>query len=196
LPSLRPPRSEDVLDLVNDADPEKAARLKMFVEEFAKLKEDKLFGLSNFTCLLRKIGMQTEEGEINMDFYRKGLWEGTDYSDEFKQANSKGYELCKTLSDALPDMEDALPIKKKFGKTLFFHKCTLESEMKVCLHKEVLDYIEEKYGSLDLDLAKKLGLPGDKYMAAFMKKLVMKHSMNPTVKAVMKFFHRGEGMLI
>jgi len=141
--------------------------------------------------------MQTEEGEINMEFYENGIFEGTNVDDEFKQQNIKGYRFCKKLTDQLPLDDEDKPIKKLFGKHLFFHKCTLESELKVCIEKEMLKVIEEKHGMpLDLDVAKKLGLPDDKYKVAFVKHLVKMNAMDPTVKTVARFFVHGEGILV
>lgn len=175
--------------------PEKMA---MMAEKIQMLKMGKVMKISNLTCVMKEIGMWNEDETINMEFFR-GMLDSQNLVEEldedFAMMNMKKYEMCYKMSQGFPAEDIPNKGMRRFGKQMKFHKCVLKSELNVCLMKKLSDFMQTKYPEFDSEMAMKLGLPPNMYMASTMKMMMKPHLMSPTKWFVIEMMHHGEGDL-
>merc|ERR1712218_451739 len=123
--------------------------------------------------------------------WENGFAEGEEPEPEFKEKLIEGFKQCYQISRKVPQsiIDSHGPMGKQFGRQKIFYKCTMKMEKELCVKKELLSWITYMYGTPNVNLNKKMGLPTDVYDAALMTFNVMKMAEEPTKKFVNKFMY-------
>jgi len=174
--------------------------------QFQDFRGDMATNIGNLTCVLTQTKELTADGEINIDFYTLGLTEqpaelgfvfdeeGSAAKDpEFRQKMSDGYKECYKISQDWPQTSlNRRPITRAFGRQMIFFRCAQKLERRTCSHFQMLRWLEKLYGKHSPEeieeFHNKVGLPEDKFDAAFVKIAVMENAATKEEKFIDEFF--------
>lgn len=169
---------------------EKRAELLTAVTEH---KMEMLEKLGNFSCVLMKMGIFTEEGEVNMEQFSfdaakeflKDSNIGED--DDALKAVTDSYADCNAIATEWPESTlEKNPLAKAFGRRHVFLKCMLKVQDEMCYKKQMYDGLKMFAG---LDTAEvELGIPGDKYDQAAGVWGVMREESSKSMRMINDFF--------
>jgi len=171
-----------------------------FIEDFHSWGETMATSLGNLTCVLKETKCLDEEGNINIEHYRnmdsdpEYNVEESNYRDpEFKAKVIEGINDCYKIQESFPQAAlNGHPLKKVFGRHMIFFKCIKKVEHKMCAKAQMKEWLE-KWGHhqgeevTDEELAS-VGLPKDRYEAAYITTAVLFESATPEEKAIKEFF--------
>ncbi len=180
------------------ADEHDSEEMEMFMHSLKGLREAKVQTLGNITCVMRTTGMWNDDLTPNTEYYQKTMWDlmaehGKEQPEDFKEEMKMYYKMCEGVANAIPPLpEDAAPFKKRFGKGVLFHKCTLKVETDLCSKKLVADWLQEKHGEFTKEKAAALGLPENKYEAAYIHSKAMKFGMEKSMWLTKNFLFKGK----
>lgn len=130
---------------------------KEFLVDVADYKSEMYSKLGNLTCVLKEMGLMTDEGKINIDH-----WSVESMSAKFSETPA-GSEpgFLKKFSEEVNDcyeMAENYPKRvlnkstfmKKFGKQHIFLACEKKVKASVCMKLQMKKYVEKSFGSVEI----------------------------------------------
>lgn len=162
-------------------------------------KMEMLTKMGNFSCVLNKMGIFTEDGEVNMAQFSfeaakeflKDSAVGDD--DDTLQVLADGYADCNEVATAWPQSTlEKNPLAKIFGRRHVFLKCMLKCQDEVCYKRQMYMGLKNFH---NLDTAEvELGVPGNKFDQASALMSVMMDNASAEMKMVNDFFWTRSNM--
>jgi len=167
-----------------------------FLMDFKHWGQTFASSIGNVSCVLMDMGVLTEAGEPNIDYYMNlDKAEGFDitksYANDkvFLESFQNSISDCHKISESWPQASlDRNPISRAFGRNILFFRCARKVEKNLCAMGQMLEWLEKLYGkdpNYDLEAA---GLPKNKYYAAAVSVAVLDDAASPEEKAVSDFF--------
>jgi len=182
-----PPRARRAVD------PPTEKELMEFAGQIAEFKDEKKHKMANLTCVLRKFNSLNANLGINLEHFIKDMWtqfaKGEEPDMEFQEHMQKGYKQCYQMAASLPSdlLAKKGPFYEKFGRQMMFFKCSKMMTDANCVMKELSEWTEYIWGTLDEAERVRLGLPKDLYKANLMAWTVHMQKETPVQKFVNEF---------
>merc|ERR1712226_715375 len=147
-----------------------------FIQQVKDHRHLRRNSMSNLTCVLQKIGQLTDDMEVNLEYYTTALtaeeaefgftWdvEGSAAIDpEWRAKIAREYNDCYEMAQSLPAISlNRNPFHRIFGRQKAFFNCADRTERRVCTEAQLLENLEQFYGS---ERARRLrkGLPASAF---------------------------------